>query len=101
MRIASVFVVATGLFCVGATEVYAQGQYPIMDRIAQRVIEKYQSSSCAQLAAQRSQRGQGMRGEMEQRMVRVLHEDPQMRQAFLNRVAAPIANKLFKCGMIP
>jgi hypothetical protein len=27
--------------------------------------------------------------------------DPQMRTEFLNRVAAPIANKLFECGMIP
>jgi hypothetical protein len=24
-----------------------------------------------------------------------------MRQAFIDRVAAPIANKLFDCGMIP
>jgi hypothetical protein len=31
----------------------------------------------------------------------MLHQDPQMRQEFLNRVAAPIANKMFECGMIP
>ena len=38
---------------------------------------------------------------MEQRVVRLLHEDPAMRQEFINRVAAPIANKLFTCGLIP
>jgi hypothetical protein len=38
---------------------------------------------------------------MEERAVRLLHEDPSMRQEFLNRVAAPIANKLFECNMIP
>jgi hypothetical protein len=38
---------------------------------------------------------------MEQRAVEVLRNDPQMRTVFLNQVAAPIANKLFECGMIP
>jgi hypothetical protein len=31
----------------------------------------------------------------------MLRNDPQMRTEFLNRVAAPITNKLFECGMIP
>ena len=43
----------------------------------------------------------GTRQEREQRVVEMLHNDPQMRAEFLNRVAAPIANKLFECGMIP
>jgi len=38
---------------------------------------------------------------MEEWAVRLMHEDARMREAFLNRVAAPIANKLFECGMIP
>jgi hypothetical protein len=38
---------------------------------------------------------------MEQRAIQLLRNDPQMRTAFLNRVAAPIANTLFECGMIP
>ena len=38
---------------------------------------------------------------MEQRAIAMLKQDPQMRQYFLNKVAAPIANKLFECGMIP
>ena len=38
---------------------------------------------------------------MGQRAVQTLRNDPQMRTAFLNRVAAPIVNKLFECGMIP
>ena len=48
-----------GLLCLGSVGVYAQSQYPIMDRIAQRVIEKYQTSSCEQLAAERGQRPEG------------------------------------------
>ena len=41
------------------------------------------------------------KAEMEQRAIGLLRSDPQMRTAFINQVAAPIANKLFECGMIP
>jgi hypothetical protein len=37
----------------------------------------------------------------EQRVIGLLQSDPQMRTAFINKVAAPIANKMFECGMIP
>ena len=100
MKITIVCAVAAGLASVAAGA-YAQSQYPIMDRVAERVVQKYQNSSCQQIAAQRAQRPTGRREEMEQRVVQLLHQDPQMREAFLNRVAAPIANKLFECGMIP
>ena len=37
----------------------------------------------------------------EQKAIQLLKGDPQMRTLFLNKVAAPIANKMFECGMIP
>ena len=79
----------------------AQGSYPIMEMIAQKIIQKYQTSSCQQLAQQKSQPPTGQRAQMEQRAIQLLRNDPQMRTEFLNRVAGPIANKLFECGMIP
>lgn len=79
----------------------AQETYPIMDKVAQKVIQKYQSSSCEQLAMERSHPPTGQKAQMEQRVIELLHNDPQLRQAFIDRVAAPIANKLFECGMIP
>ncbi len=79
----------------------AQESYPIMEKVAQKVIEKYQTSSCQQLAQQKSQPPTGQKAQMEQRAIQTLRNDPQMRTEFLNRVAAPIANKLFECGMIP
>jgi hypothetical protein len=79
----------------------AQESYPIMEKVAQKVIEKYQTSSCQQLAQQKKQPPTGQRAQMEQRAIQLLRNDPQMRTEFLNRVAAPIANKLFECGMIP
>ena len=79
----------------------AQEAFPIMERVAQKVIEKYQTSSCQQLAQQKKQPPTGEKAQIEQRALQLLRTDPQMRTEFLNRVAAPIANKLFECGLIP
>jgi hypothetical protein len=81
---------------VAAGLVYAQ-QFPILDAVANKVIQQYQSSSCEQLYEKKSQ----PKSPEEQRVVGLLRSDPAMRTEFLNRVAAPIANKMFECGMIP
>jgi hypothetical protein len=77
----------------------AQQQYPIMDKIANKVILKYQQSSCQQLQQKESQKAPPSPEEV--KAVQFLHSDPQMRIAFINKIAPPIANKLFDCGMIP
>jgi hypothetical protein len=97
---ANLFIPIIGLLCLGVADVHAQ-QYPLLDRVAEKVVGKYQASSCAQLAEERGHRPTGRREEMEERVIRMLHEDAGMRQEFINRVAAPIANKLFECGLIP
>ena len=94
----SLFVLVSMLLPIGMAS--AQ-QYPIMDKVAQKVIQKYQNSSCQQLAQEKSHPPTEKKAEMEQRAVGILRNDPQMRTAFINQVAAPIANKLFECGMIP
>jgi hypothetical protein len=74
-------------------------QYPIMDKVADKIILKYQQSSCQQLQQKESQKAPPSPQEI--KAVEFLHNDAQMRAAFINKVAAPIANKLFECGMIP
>jgi hypothetical protein len=74
-------------------------QYPIMDKIASKVILKYQQSSCQQLQEKESQKAPPSPEEI--KAVQFLHSDPQMRVAFINKIAPSIANKLFDCGMIP
>jgi hypothetical protein len=98
-KIAFAFLVtsAIALFCAA---VNAQ-QYPIMDRIAEKVIQKYQQSTCEQLWQERAEKGKAPKPQMEQEALQMLKSDPQMRSAFINKVAAPIANKMFECGMIP
>jgi len=76
-------------------------QYPIMDKLAEKVVQKYQNSSCQELAQKKMQPPTGKREMVEERVVEMLRKDPQMRAEFLNRVAGPIANKMFECGMIP
>jgi hypothetical protein len=94
---ASLFTAAMTLLCVA---VNAQ-QYPIMDKIADKVIQKYQTSTCEQLWQERAQKDKAPKPQMEQEALQMLKSDPQMRSAFINKVAAPIANKMFECGMIP
>jgi len=74
-----------------------QAQYPIMTKIANKVIDKYQNSSCEQLWANRGKQP----GPEEQRFIALLNNDPQMRQAFFNQIAGPVVNKMFTCGLIP
>jgi hypothetical protein len=74
-------------------------QFAIMDRIADKVIQKYQQSTCEQLWQKKADKAPP--SEMEQKAIQALKNDPQMRTAFINKVAAPIANKMFECGLIP
>jgi hypothetical protein len=75
----------------------ASAQYPLLDAAANKTIQKYQYSSCEQLWQQRGQ----PKSQREQEAVNFLRSDPRMRRMFIDKVAAPIANKLFECGMIP
>ena len=78
-----------------AAGVAAQGR--ILDMVANKVIGKYQSSTCEQLWQKKGQ----PKSPEEQKAVQFLKNDPQARTAFIDKVAAPIANKMFECGMIP
>jgi hypothetical protein len=88
-------VAVAAVSCFSAGQSQAQG-YPILDQVAQHVIDKYQSSCCAQFAGKRRQPP----SPMEQRAVQMMRNDPSQRNAFIERVAAPIANKLFECHLI-
>lgn len=96
-----VVMMLVGLFVCVAEAQTPPTQYPIMDAIAQRIIDKYTNSTCVQLAVAKSEKPTGEQAAMEQKAIAALKADPQMRAAFIGKVAAPIANKLFECGMIP
>jgi hypothetical protein len=85
---------AIALFLAGVA--FAQ-QYPVLDMVAGKVIQKYQSATCEDLWKKKGE----PKSEKEQEVIGLLRSDPQMRMVFINQVAAPIANKMFECGMIP
>jgi hypothetical protein len=88
-----------GLILVVGYMGVASAQYPIMDAVATKLVQKYQSSTCEQLWIKKDQKTPP--GPQEQKVIAMLKADPQMRAAFINKIAAPIANKMFECGMIP
>jgi hypothetical protein len=94
------FLVCTLLACALLMEGQAPTEYPMVDKVAAKVIEKYQTSTCEQLKTQKEQPKEPPEG-MKAKAIDILRKDPQMRQHFLNKVAGPVANKLFECGMIP
>ena len=75
----------------------ALADFPLMNAVADKVIQKYQSSTCEQLWAQKQQ----PKSAEEQRVISLLKSDPQLCTAFMNKEAGPISNKMFDCGMIP
>ena len=77
--------------------VAAAQQYPLMDMMADRVIQRYREASCEQLWERRGK----PKPEEEKNLIELMRGDPQMRTAFINKIAAPVANKMFECGMVP
>lgn len=75
----------------------AGGQERILDMVANKVIQKYQGATCEQLWQQKSQ----PKSPEEQRAVQFLKNDPQARTEFINKIAGPVVNKMFECGMVP
>jgi hypothetical protein len=79
----------------------AFAQFPVVDAVADKVIQKYQQSSCEQLWAEKAEKQGRPKPQREQEALQMLRGNPQMRAAFIDKVAAPVANKMFECGMMP
>jgi hypothetical protein len=77
----------------------AVAQHPVVDAVANKVVAKYQSSSCQQLMEQKAQKQPPSAGE--QKAMELLKTDPQMRHEFVGIVADQVVDKLIQCGMIP
>src|SRR5262249_17704902 len=80
--------IAAGLF---------SAQHQIVDLVAGKVVARYQQSTCEQLWQAREK----PKSAQEQEVIRVLRGDPQVRVEFIDKIAAPVVNKMFECGMVP
>jgi hypothetical protein len=89
---------AAPIFPGGGQTQAQEAQSRVLDAVANKVILNYQQATCEQLWQKKTT---SPPSEEQQKLLTLLRADPQMRAAFINRVAAPIVNKMFDCGMIP
>jgi len=82
----------SGLLVAGAAS--AQGM--LLDAAADKVIVKYQTATCEQLKAQKSEPP----SDKQKEAIEFLRNDAQARTSFIDKIAAPVLNKMFDCGMI-
>jgi hypothetical protein len=75
----------------------ASAQGMLLDFAADKVITKYQTATCDDLKAQRKEPPT----DKEKEAIEYLRNDSQARIFFINKIAAPVLNKMFDCGMIP
>jgi hypothetical protein len=79
----------------------AQSQYPMADKIAAKLVQKYQTSTCDQLAAERQAPPSAQKEAIKEQVGQKLRSDPAMRADFVNKVAAPVVDKMIVCGFVP
>jgi hypothetical protein len=80
---------------IAAGAIAAEGM--LLDEAADRVIKKFQESTCEELKVQEKKPP----SEKEKVAIDFLRHDSQARVAFINKIAAPVLNKMFECGLIP
>jgi hypothetical protein len=74
----------------------ASAQGMLLDLAADKVIKKYQTATCEELKAPKPPPT-----DKEKEAIEFLRNDSQARIFFINKIAAPVLNKMFDCGMIP
>lgn len=78
----------------------------LLDIVSNFVIQKFQSTSCQDLAKMKPQSSKSStagtpEANLQAKAVEMLRQNPEMRKKFINRVAGPIANRMFECKIIP
>jgi hypothetical protein len=94
-------VVICASLALASAAAHAQGQHPMINAAASKLVQKYQSSSCEQLAAERAAPKPAQKEAAKQRVGELLRQNAEARQQFVSQVAAPIADKMIVCGFIP
>ena len=88
----SIAVGIAALILVGGAS--AQGM--LLDAAADKVITKYQTATCDQLKEQKNEPP----SDKQKEAIEFLRNDAQARTSFIDKIAAPVLNKMFDCGII-
>lgn len=73
------------------------GRGKVVDFAADEVVKKFSTLSCEQLAAAKNEPP----GMMKKVAIGLMHDDAKVREAFIDRIAAPVLNKMIECGLAP
>ena len=76
----------------------------VVGAIAQKTIQKFNTSSCQDLAASMAQGKQdpnSLKDQLTARFIQKLRQDPQLTQQFFEQISTPVLTKLFECGLVP
>jgi hypothetical protein len=95
------YLVAAALALLYVTVAAAQqGQHPMLDAVATKVAQHYQTSSCEQLRQQQAQHTNMPMLPAEQKLLELLRTDTEMRHEFVSIAADQVVDKMIVCGMI-
>jgi hypothetical protein len=92
---------ASFLLLASVAQAPAAPSYPLLDAVAARLVQKYNSATCADLAKERQAPASAQKEAMKDRAGDALRNDPAMRANFVNKVAPTVVNKMVVCGFIP
>jgi hypothetical protein len=88
---------AVGILALMVASAASAQQGMLLDFAADKVIAKYQTATCDELKAQKKDPPTAK----EKEAIEFLRNDSQARTFFINKIAAPVLNKMFDCGLIP
>ena len=69
----------------------------VLDMAADEVTRKFNTATCEQLKAKKDEPPTMVK----KVALSMLHDDSAARTAFIDKVAAPVLNKMVECGMAP
>ena len=69
----------------------------VLNYVADDVTRKFQGTTCEQLKAQKDEPPSLVK----KVAIGLLRDDPTARVAFIDRIAAPVLNRMIECGMAP
>jgi len=73
----------------------------MVDAFANVIVDTITSSSCEDLAARMQQSRSNKNNPMRARVMQMLQKNPNLRRQLVNRIAAPVANKMLDCNLVP
>jgi hypothetical protein len=102
--LAATFGMTLCLACILSVSAQPAGNGRMFDTLTDSIVQGINSSSCEEFAARvqeaRNKKG-ASGGGMKDRMKAMMAKNPEMRRQLINKIAGPLANKLFDCNLVP